>query len=421
MLKNVIRLTNPAAVMSAILDVFLAQPFGARSLLQRIFSLTLNDGIRSVQKAIDSLASRIDDKVFVDKIVKFVEAPDSLKAEIRQEAKSMDIDIIVAIIQTEAIEPEILPQQMETIFNAYVAFNSAVENTDEKLKQGAQLFSYLKQLLKLSTRQRDKTMMLNLIEETVTLQLFRDLFTIFYEPLVRVYKSANVYNSVSDFAVFIDDMIQVVERFHQQDASADPNQTVQAFIDLCARHEHNLYKFIHEVHTHDDGLFTQLMGWIEDILEFLRKGPRNGTLNINALFEGAVSTGIVDKEKAIKEVNELIAWQEARKKWHHDKTRQKMAAESNTGFDAILSSFSSKDFGLDQEDIDELGYEDSEGESETESEADEDDPIEAERRRRSKRRDRLRRRAGEPEKPAISEIHKLQENFIVMLREVLAE
>lgn len=421
-LKNVIRLTNPAAVMSSVLDIFLAQPFGTRSLLQRIFSLTLNDGIRSVQKAVDSLAARIDDKVFVDKITKFVESPESVKAEIRGEAKRQELDIIVAIIQSDVIEPEILPEQMETIFNAYVAFNSAVENVDEKLKQGAQLFSYLKQLLKLSTRQRDKTMMLNLIEETVTLQLFRDLFTIFYEPLVRVYKSANVYNSVSDFAVFIDDMIKVVERFHQQDASADPNQTVQAFIDLCARHEHNFYKFVHEVHTHDDGLFTQLMGWIEDILEFLRKGPKNGKLNINALFEGAVSMGVADKEAVIVEVDKLIAWQEARKKWHHDKTRQKMAAESSTGMDAILSSFSSSDFGLDQGDLDELDYDDEQEDSESEDEeADEEDPIEAERRRRAKRRDRLRRRAGEPEKPAVSEIHKMQDNFIVMLRQVLAE
>lgn len=420
-LKNVIRLTNPAAVMSSILDIFLAQPFGTRSLLQRIFSLTLNDGIRSVQKAVDSLAARIDDKVFVDKIVKFVESSEAVKAEIRGEAKRQDLDIIVAIIQSDVIEPEILPEQMETIFNAYVAFNSAVENVDDKLKQGAQLFSYLKQLLKLSTRQRDKTMMLNLIEETVTLQLFRDLFTIFYEPLVRVYKSANVYNSVSDFAVFIDDMIKVVERFHQQDASADPNQTVQAFIDLCARHEHNFYKFVHEVHTHDDGLFTQLMGWIEDILEFLRKGPKNGKLNINALFEGAVSMGIVDKETVIAEVDKLIAWQEARKKWHHDKTRQKMAAESSTGFDAILSSFNSSDFGLDQEDLEELDYDEQDESDEEEEAADEEDPIEAERRRRAKRRDRLRRRAGEPEKPPVSEIHKMQENFIVMLRQVLAE
>ena len=39
---------------------------------------------------------------------------------------------------------------------------------------------------------------------------------IFYEPLIRVYKSANVYNSVTDFAVFVDDMIQVVEKAQKQ-------------------------------------------------------------------------------------------------------------------------------------------------------------------------------------------------------------
>lgn len=34
--------------------------------------------------------------------------------------------------------------------------------------QGAQWFAYLKQLLKLLTRQRDKAMMLNIIEEVRT-------------------------------------------------------------------------------------------------------------------------------------------------------------------------------------------------------------------------------------------------------------
>ncbi len=33
------------------------------------------------------------------------------------------------------------------------------------MKQGAQLFAYLKQLLKMYTRQRDKAMMLSVIEE----------------------------------------------------------------------------------------------------------------------------------------------------------------------------------------------------------------------------------------------------------------
>lgn len=84
------------------------------------------------------------------------------------------------------------------------------------MRQGAELYAQLKQLLRLHTRQRDKTMMLRMIEEPTTLHLFRDLFTIFYEPLVRVYKSANVYNSVTDFARFADDAIVTIEKCQRQ-------------------------------------------------------------------------------------------------------------------------------------------------------------------------------------------------------------
>ncbi|KAK6843567.1 PX domain-containing protein [Apiospora arundinis] len=369
LLKNAIRIANPAAVMASVLDLFLAQPFGSRSLMQRIFSAALNDGIRQQQKNIDAVAAKIGDDVFVKKLKAFTEADEPIKLSIREEAIADDVDLIVAVLRSELIEPPLTPEQIGRLYNAYVAFNNAVENVDEELKQGAQLFSYLKQLLKLYTRQRDKAMMLHMIEEPVTLQLLRDLFTIFYEPLVRVYKSANVYNSITDFSVFMDDMIQVVEKCREDDASADPNQTVQAFIDLCQRHEHNFYKFVHEVHTHDNGLFTQLMGWIEGILEFLRKGPKAGSLDVNALFEGGVTTGQVDKEKAIAEINNLISWQEARKKWHHDKTRQKMAAEGQANVDALpgVASMQASDFGLNNMDLEVMGYdEDSEDEAEEE-------------------------------------------------------
>jgi hypothetical protein len=209
LLKNAIRLANPAAVMASVLDLFLAQPFGSRSLMQRIFSVALHDGIRSFQKNIDAVSAKIGDDVFVNKLQAFIDSDEVIKVEIREEAIADDVDIIVAILRSELIEPPLVSSQIQRLYNAYVAFNNAVENTDEELKQGAQLFSYLKQLMKLQLRQRDKQMMLQMIEEPVTLQLLRDLFTIFYEPLVRVYKSANVYNSITDFSVFIDDMIQV--------------------------------------------------------------------------------------------------------------------------------------------------------------------------------------------------------------------
>ncbi|KAI9676529.1 MAG: hypothetical protein M1817_000688 [Caeruleum heppii] len=420
-MKNVIRIANPAMVMSGVLDLFLAQPFGSRSLMQRIFSMTLNDGIRGFQKAIDALVAKIDDPILCEKLQRYTDSSEDVKNMVRAEAVADDVDLVVAILRSEAFRPELTAEQIGRVFNAYVAWNSAVENVDEEMKAGAQLFAYLKQLLKLYTRQRDKAMMLSIVEEPVTLQLFRDLFTIFYEPLIRVYKSANVYNSVTDFAAFADDMIKVVEKAQRQDVAADPNQTVQSFIDLCQRHEHNFYKFVHEVHIHDNGLFQQLMGWMEGILDFLRHGPKGGKLDINALFQGAVDVKQIARDEALKEIDALVKWQEDRKRWHHDKTRQKMAAQGTVNEASPgAGTFRGSDFGLDEMDLQELTFESS-GSSDENEEDDQLDPISAERKRRKKKQDHLRRTAGEPQKPEVKELHQLTDGFLAMLRMVLAD
>ena len=347
-LKNVIRIANPAAVMAGVLDLFLAHPFGTRSLMQRILMMAIGDSVRAIQKSVDDLDAKIDDPILTSKIKAYSEAPEELKNEIRLQAQQNQEDIIITILQTEEISPPLAPEQTELVFNAWVAWNNVVENIDKEMQQGAEFFSLLKQYLKLCVRHRDKTMLLAIVEEPTSLQLFRDLFTIFYEPLVRVYKSANVYNSITDFSLFMDDIIRTVEAAQRQDVSADPNQTVQAFIDLCARHEHNFYKFVHEVHLHDNGLFDQLMSWVEGVLEYLRNGPRGGgKLDMNALFQGAVDSNTVKKGKAMEEIRSLVKWQIARKRWHQDKTRQKMAAEENEFGMPMMGKLKGSDFGID--------------------------------------------------------------------------
>jgi len=452
-LKNVIRIANPAAVMSGVLDLFLAQPFGARSLLQRIFGMAIHDGVNSVQKALDTLgSSKIKDEVLCAKIKAYVQADESVKEALRKEAINDNVDIVITVLRSDFFKPELSSQQVEKVFNAYVAWNNAVENTrpgrlsrktssrsnltlgtgpstpmDKEFRQGAELFAHLKQYLKLCLRQRDKLMMLQIIEEPTTLQLFRDLFTIFYEPLVRVYKSANVYNSITDFAMFVDDIIKTIEACQRQEISADPNQTVQAFIDLCARHEDNFYKFVHEVHIHDNGLFDKLMGWLEGILEFLRHGPESGgKLDMNALFQGGMDSNLIDKKKAVREINSLIKWQTARKKWHSDKTRQKMASGGNEpdGMMGGMAGFKSSDFGLNALDLQDLELDDDATDSDMEEDEDDEDiadPIEAERKKRAATAEKLRRKAGEPKKPPIEELHKLSPSFVSMLRGVLAQ
>ena len=164
------------------------------------------------------------------------------------------------------------------------------------------------------------------------------------------------------------------------------------------------------------------MGWIEGILEFLRYGPKAGKLDINALFLGAASVGQVNKDLAITEINQLISWQEARKKWHQDKTRQKMAAEG-TGVETVPGAlaFQSTDFGLDPMDLQDINYDIDDDSSDEGEEEEELNPIDAERKKRARKQNHLRRTAGEPEKPEVQEVNNLRESFLAMLRMVLAE
>jgi len=183
MLKNVIRIANPAALMSGVLDLFLAQPFGARSLLQRIFGMAINDGVNSVQKTIDTLGTtKIKDDTLCAKIKAYVESDEDIKQALRQDAENEQVDIVVTVLRSDFFKPELSSQQVEKVFNAYVAWNNAVENVrptnrysrnnsnrsinsvltnpsgqiDKDLRQGAELFAHLKQYLKLcfeTTRQ----------------------------------------------------------------------------------------------------------------------------------------------------------------------------------------------------------------------------------------------------------------------------
>ncbi|RKF61561.1 PX domain-containing protein [Golovinomyces cichoracearum] len=422
-IKNAIRIANPAAVMASILDLFLAKPFGTRSLMQRIFSFTLSDGIRTLQKNISTILSQINETIFSEKLKKFCDAEEEIKDMIRKRSQDEKEDIIVTIMRSELFSPKLSSGKISKIVKSNIAWKNAIDNINDEIKEEAVQFSHLKQLLKLYTRQRDKAMMLSMIEEPVTLQLLKDLFTIFYEPIVRVYKTANIHNRVVDFSDFVDDMITVVDRCRERDFSADPNQTVQAFIDLCARHEHNLYGFIHDVHTKDNGLLTQLIEWVETIISFLKNGPKEGKLDMNALYITSVNSKKIDHEKALKEIDDLIDWQEARKKWHQDKTRQKMAADGTSNMANKLpgdSLFQSSDFGLNKMDMEDFNYDDA-GPNIFDDEMDSLSPIVSERMMRDRKNQvDLRRTAGEPVKPPITELGKIHGDFLGLLREVLS-
>ncbi|KAK9366414.1 hypothetical protein V1509DRAFT_629816 [Lipomyces kononenkoae] len=450
LLKNVMRFANPVSMMKAMLDLFLAQPFGQKSLLQRIMHIILYEDVKVQERAIHLMRKKIENDELCDRIQRYVDAEQEVRDQINWESQDEEIDIIVAIAKSDQIVLPIDPQIVGDVINSWIAWNIAVEDVTVEVDDQIRFFSNLKSLLKLMIRKRDKDMILSISGERVTVELLRDVFTMFYQPLVRVYKSANVYNSVSDAAAFIDDLIKTVDQYEADGANFDANKLVQKFIDLCERHQESFYRFVHEVHIHDDGLFTKLMLWIEDILRFLRDGPKS-TVDMNELFSMATMTEVipleadekvtVDRDLLMKEIDSMIEWNRQRKAWREQRVRDKLREgqrrangedvdDEQIGEDGMDESEWKKtipqllkggDFGLHDDDLEDLAIDHSNMSSD-ESEDDDDewlDPVEYERRARA-RRNRRHGRNGEPPKPTTVEIPKLVGPFVEQLRMVLS-
>jgi Domain of unknown function in PX-proteins (DUF3818) len=206
------------AMLRGILDLFLAQPFGQRSLLQRILSITLNDDIRKLQKSLDILKSQIDDEDMCDKVRNYVYADVSIQDSLRKEVEDGSTELIPAIMRCEDIPPYLSTKQILRMHSAFVSWTSAVDGEEEVIAPNteATLYGRLTLLLKMYARQRDKQQIMSLVFEGVTSSLLKDMITILYEPLAKVYNTANVYNSVMDFKDFVDDLVSVVQKAENQ-------------------------------------------------------------------------------------------------------------------------------------------------------------------------------------------------------------
>ena len=59
---------------------------------------------------------------------------------------------------------------------------------------------------------------MGLVFQGVTGEIFKEAIAIFYQPLVKVYKSANVADSLFDVKYFVDELIKIVEQTEVNDS-----------------------------------------------------------------------------------------------------------------------------------------------------------------------------------------------------------
>jgi hypothetical protein len=94
---------------------------------------------------------------------------------------------------------------------------------------------------------------------------------------------------------------------------------VQTFVDLVSRHEARFYHFVHQVHSKGEGLFDNLMKWIELFINFVRSGLPS-PVSLDFLLP------VVPSERAelFVEVDAIIEYHRKLKAAHHERMRRRM-------------------------------------------------------------------------------------------------
>ena len=227
------------------------------------------------------------------------------------------------------------------------------------------LVRQLQQLLVTHLRIRDKERMMGLVFQGVTGEIFKELISIFYQPLVKVYKSANVADSLMDVKDFADELIKIIEQADANDeggANGRPT-TATLYLNLVRKHLPSFYKFVHSVHRQDDGLFHDLLEWIESILTFMRTGYARPPVDYATGEEKRVA---IDLEELIRQNVDKQHWPQIQDEAEalrvyfseiKDKKREQVRQMAGLDRATISSERAAQELrglGMHQEDVDEL-------------------------------------------------------------------
>lgn len=314
-LRGILRISNPVAMIRAGLDLFLAQPFGQKSLIQRMFLSGIGEEVKELQQVQQLIENKIADPDLAARVHTYVNLSSDKQDRVREQGHQPGYDLMTAILLSPSCGSSLNREQMQRCAQAAASYARYTRTRELLEAQGrsdqdtgppdeaAWLFEDLHVLLRTAMRVRDKEQMLTLLSEGVTANLLKDMVTIFYAPLAQVYKAANIADSLGDLQAFITDLIATVEGLGQPQSSiaslasaattttsSSPTpsstgtnslpgglgaqHTVQVFIDLVGRHEQAFYSFVHNVHSRGSGLFDGLMDWLQRIINLIRgAGP----------------------------------------------------------------------------------------------------------------------------------------------------
>jgi hypothetical protein len=188
MMRQILKISNPVAMIRAGLDLFLARPFGSPSLLQRMFSSGLEAEVRELKEDMVRVQQKIEDEVLCERIKRFIYAPRIQQKRYRDEAKRENMDLVTVILRSrDDFMPPLSARSLQRVHRAsiahreYLAWVATLDDPEEEDEgpdnDDAWLYEDLHVFMRMCMRIRDKEQMLELIfEVSVTCLVSRASF-----------------------------------------------------------------------------------------------------------------------------------------------------------------------------------------------------------------------------------------------------
>ncbi|KAI9024995.1 hypothetical protein CLU79DRAFT_92414 [Phycomyces nitens] len=342
-IAKLLKHSNPFTIVKGILDLFLAQPFGGRSLFQRMVASNMNEDAKESQK----------DAIELEKAISHPDLCKKLKAAVNCPLPdNVVLDESSYILSTLNILKE---PSFEPILPASVLDRLVSQKDDPEIQLE---IKQLHSLWVIYAHQHEQELLTNLVFQGATGELVRELFAIFYQPLAQVYKSANIGESIKHLSAFVEDLLQVVDALNVEDVT----NSTQLFVQLVQRHEQQFYAFVHNVHAQDTShLFDELLAYVDQLFGFLSRGIPGKIDLLETIKAANLSTS---EEAALKaEMEALCDYHRRRKEIHLQRTRQKLLDSSDEAMldflpnhnemAGVLNDFAEMEYDEEEEDEEE--------------------------------------------------------------------
>lgn len=331
LMAGIMRFTNPLQIAKKLIDLFTYQvPHifhkGRRqSLLQVLFTGLLEDDVKKADHDIKVITNEFRKKVdfkpnadgyylILDKIDEYFKYTDDAVLQIKKEAEYFKMDLLLSILLHQ--------KDGETQIPDDVLMDLIQDN--KKKSEERSIYAICMAYFRLKLRKEDQMSLITLWQESEMINVMKEILAIIFEPLIALFRRAELYKYIPIFAKYIDDLIALVEYYNKDYGKLKQADMVTSFMAIEDKYSEYGYKFLHNLYMNDlkadpkDRVFDGLADWFDRfvrLLQYSKECKSSDEIDITKLLEVTCKTE-EERARVIKRIDQIIMDIEAKRNYY---------------------------------------------------------------------------------------------------------